>query len=147
MWPSNAKRGLSRQRPVSCHFCRTRKLRCSRQFPCSNCTARGLNCQPNTSQAFPVESRSSKEDEPTDSNSELLARLQRLEEIVMNQSGQGPTAVTAVSYTSAQTRSNTQQRRTQPATADSEWFERECMSQYSSVSSILYCRQKKYTRR
>ncbi|KAF5543513.1 zinc finger transcription factor YRR1 [Fusarium mexicanum] len=34
-----------RQRPVSCNFCRVRKLRCSREFPCSNCTSRGVQCQ------------------------------------------------------------------------------------------------------
>ncbi|CAG9946059.1 unnamed protein product [Clonostachys rosea f. rosea IK726] len=34
----------SRQRPVSCSFCRVRKLRCSRDFPCTNCTSRGRQC-------------------------------------------------------------------------------------------------------
>ena len=33
-----------RQRPISCQFCRMRKLRCSRIFPCSNCTSRGVTC-------------------------------------------------------------------------------------------------------
>lgn len=32
-------------RPVSCHFCRRRKLRCSRQFPCDNCSVRSITCQ------------------------------------------------------------------------------------------------------
>ncbi|VUC38082.1 unnamed protein product [Clonostachys rosea] len=34
----------SRQRPVSCAFCRVRKLRCSRDFPCTNCASRGRQC-------------------------------------------------------------------------------------------------------
>lgn len=34
-----------RQRPISCKLCRQRKLRCSRVFPCSNCTCRGLICE------------------------------------------------------------------------------------------------------
>lgn len=34
----------SRQRPVSCTFCRARKLRCSRVSPCSNCSSRGVSC-------------------------------------------------------------------------------------------------------
>src|SRR4051794_1282425 len=33
-----------RQRPVSCFFCRSRKLRCSRETPCSNCAVRKIQC-------------------------------------------------------------------------------------------------------
>ncbi|PVH87146.1 hypothetical protein DL98DRAFT_544932 [Cadophora sp. DSE1049] len=33
------------KRPVSCLFCRSRKLRCTREFPCSNCVERGISCQ------------------------------------------------------------------------------------------------------
>jgi hypothetical protein len=29
---------------VSCEFCRTKKLKCSRVQPCSNCSARGITC-------------------------------------------------------------------------------------------------------
>lgn len=47
--PRNAKgyhyQPYQRQRPVSCHFCRTRKLRCNRENPCSNCSARGITCR------------------------------------------------------------------------------------------------------
>ncbi|KAF2450144.1 hypothetical protein P171DRAFT_402372 [Karstenula rhodostoma CBS 690.94] len=39
------KIGGPRQRPVSCKLCRTRKLRCSREAPCSNCVSRGLPCE------------------------------------------------------------------------------------------------------
>ncbi|KAM0546937.1 hypothetical protein ACHAPJ_010597 [Fusarium lateritium] len=31
-------------RAVSCDFCRLRKLKCNRQFPCSNCLSRGVAC-------------------------------------------------------------------------------------------------------
>jgi hypothetical protein len=34
----------TRPRPVSCYFCRSRKLRCSRESPCSNCASRGIDC-------------------------------------------------------------------------------------------------------
>lgn len=34
----------TRHRPVSCYFCRSRKLRCSRESPCSNCASRGIDC-------------------------------------------------------------------------------------------------------
>lgn len=74
----------SRSRPVSCLFCRSRKLRCSRQFPCPNCTSRGLPCQLDG----PVASST---DEPEKSSKDLsdtftqdvLERLHRLEDIVM----------------------------------------------------------------
>ncbi|OQV11302.1 Fungal Zn2-Cys6 binuclear cluster domain-containing protein [Cladophialophora immunda] len=33
-----------RQNPVSCQFCREKKLKCDRQSPCSNCFYRGLSC-------------------------------------------------------------------------------------------------------
>jgi hypothetical protein len=33
-----------RQECVSCQFCRSKKLKCDRQFPCSNCRARRLIC-------------------------------------------------------------------------------------------------------
>lgn len=37
------------QQPLSCRLCRTRKLRCNRVFPCSNCTTRGVVCNPQSS--------------------------------------------------------------------------------------------------
>ncbi|KAG5948247.1 hypothetical protein E4U59_002048 [Claviceps monticola] len=33
-----------RQQPIACQSCRRRKIRCSRKFPCSNCTSRGIKC-------------------------------------------------------------------------------------------------------
>ncbi|KAM3068405.1 hypothetical protein ACMFMG_009541 [Clarireedia jacksonii] len=33
-----------RQDPVSCQFCRSKKLKCDRVFPCSNCRARKISC-------------------------------------------------------------------------------------------------------
>lgn len=34
-----------RRKPIACQFCRSRKILCSRQFPCSNCTVRGILCE------------------------------------------------------------------------------------------------------
>lgn len=34
-----------RQNPVSCRLCRLKKLKCNRQQPCSNCSARGIGCE------------------------------------------------------------------------------------------------------
>jgi hypothetical protein len=71
----------SRQEPSSCQSCRTKKLRCNRVEPCSNCTVRGIPC------VFLVpphkqDSSSISNDQP---NSELMQRIQKLEAII-NQS-------------------------------------------------------------
>lgn len=82
----------SRSRPVSCHFCRSRKLKCSRQFPCSNCTSRGTACQLYPTVSSP-DAQSDKEEPPVNqsSNADVLARLRRLEEIVIgNGNPSGP---------------------------------------------------------
>lgn len=72
----------SRSRPVSCHFCRSRKLKCSRHFPCSNCTSRGATCE-----LYPAASLPDPQNElgrlPENPNTDILARLRRLEEIVI----------------------------------------------------------------
>lgn len=79
------------RRPVSCLFCRSRKLRCSRNFPCTNCVSRGLNCTRDetsqsviTNDATEAPSRSS-----TTFEKDVLARLRRLEEVVIGGSGTG----------------------------------------------------------
>lgn len=78
--------GSSRSRPVSCLFCRSRKLRCSRQFPCVNCSSRGLSCQLETLSVISTSSADENPDQPTRSFQEdVLARLHRLEEMVMTQ--------------------------------------------------------------
>lgn len=72
-----------RQDPVSCKLCRVKKLKCNRQQPCSNCLARGNDCEFDSVQAV---SRQSHSEEPT--NTTILARLQRLEDLVLRM-GQG----------------------------------------------------------
>jgi len=70
---------VARLRPVSCRFCRSRKLRCSREAPCSNCVSRGIRCElehPAARSSSGVLSAS----EP-----ELLARIRKLEELVESQ--------------------------------------------------------------
>lgn len=39
---------VRRQDPVSCAYCRTKKLKCDRESPCSNCRARKLVCSSTT---------------------------------------------------------------------------------------------------
>jgi hypothetical protein len=42
--PEHGKKIARRQDPVSCEFCRRKKLKCDRVDPCSNCRARKLVC-------------------------------------------------------------------------------------------------------
>lgn len=70
-----------RQRPIACQSCRRRKIRCSRQFPCSNCTSRGLQCVQFYEPLEPAPEVKDK-DEPKAanvSNADIRARLDRLE--------------------------------------------------------------------
>lgn len=78
MLKNQGKMAASRQRPVSCRFCRARKLRCSREAPCSNCVSRGIRCD--------LEIRVGKPPSPTnDSESALIERIKRLENILLAQ--------------------------------------------------------------
>ncbi|KAF8849495.1 hypothetical protein BDZ45DRAFT_604321 [Acephala macrosclerotiorum] len=77
----------SRRRPVSCRFCRSRKLRCSRDAPCSNCVSRGLRCDLEPPVSAPSETLASE--------SELLERIRRLEELLENQKSQQSESVTS----------------------------------------------------
>lgn len=67
-----------RQDPVSCELCRTKKLKCDRGQPCSNCSARGVACR-GTSRPAPREPSNL---QGTDV-SQIFHRLQRLEAIVL----------------------------------------------------------------
>lgn len=42
--PPPSPKGYRRQDPVSCEFCRKKKLKCDRNHPCGSCSARGLSC-------------------------------------------------------------------------------------------------------
>ncbi|EED13802.1 conserved hypothetical protein [Talaromyces stipitatus ATCC 10500] len=63
------------ERPVSCRFCRSRKLLCSREAPCSNCVSRGIVCE------LPVKNTAIRSGS---GDFELLERIRRLEELVAN---------------------------------------------------------------
>ncbi|RJE24526.1 hypothetical protein PHISCL_03113 [Aspergillus sclerotialis] len=73
-----------RQDPVSCQLCRTKKLKCDRQCPCSNCSARGVVCQRATRQADKP-NREGKQTLPAD-NPGILSRLEKLENAVFGSS-------------------------------------------------------------
>jgi hypothetical protein len=150
-----------RQRPVSCHFCRVRKLRCSREFPCSNCTSRGVQCQSQdpprltpavtttASVSRPIAKRG--DAPPTDREADILSRLERLEALLAEKNNQTdsntPTASTASSSNYGNdavpgTRTQTQPpepprplpANVQNLTADALWLERTCLGPKPSVS-------------
>ena len=66
---------IPRQQPVSCRFCRARKLRCSREIPCSNCLSRGIPCDPVSTPAPALGNSQT-------SDSETHERLRKLEELL-----------------------------------------------------------------
>lgn len=77
---SSMQRGRNRPDPVSCRSCRSKKLKCDRVQPCSNCTARGITCN------FLVPPQRQAETSSTaQSNAELLQRIERLETMVLRQ--------------------------------------------------------------
>lgn len=69
---------FTRQQPISCRSCRSRKLRCNRECPCSNCVSRGIVCELETV----VRNQTGAN---TSSESELLERINKLERIVESQ--------------------------------------------------------------
>jgi hypothetical protein len=42
--PATPRKNHGRQEQLSCEFCRSRKIKCNRVQPCSNCSARGIDC-------------------------------------------------------------------------------------------------------
>ncbi|CAG8254828.1 unnamed protein product [Penicillium salamii] len=136
----------SRSRPVSCHFCRSRKLKCSRQFPCSNCTSRGTACQLYPTASSP-DLQSEKEEPPANqgSDADLLARLRRLEEIVIgNGKASGPldrATIQAPSVPSPPTRQFEHpymMHQGQSSAAAVNWLEGEITSPGSTSSLLKY---------
>ncbi|KFY16655.1 hypothetical protein V492_01183 [Pseudogymnoascus sp. VKM F-4246] len=96
-----------RQDPVSCQFCRSKKLKCDRQHPCSNCSARGVTCQP-VVRHKPQTPRGDQQQPPIPENVAILARLKKLEDKVSamgnvsflsGQSPQQPSPTTSISRT------------------------------------------------
>ncbi|CAD6446006.1 66310165-71bb-4297-b1b6-a86131eefc64 [Sclerotinia trifoliorum] len=76
---------VRRQDPVSCQFCRTKKLKCDRKFPCSNCHSRKLSCTSAATSADPssIQSKAFESKQPSIQGiAELNARLKRVEELL-----------------------------------------------------------------
>jgi hypothetical protein len=76
-----------RQEPVACSLCRTKRLKCDRKTPCSNCISRGIPCKSQieledeqamaTSTKVPVKVSTSLKDVS------ILERLEHLERLVL----------------------------------------------------------------
>lgn len=92
MPPERHSRVTSRQRPISCYFCRSRKLRCSRETPCTNCETRGLVCQihsaPSHGRGESETTDSRRSDSESSENADLRRRLERLEAIISGSQSQ-----------------------------------------------------------
>jgi len=78
--PLNMQRDRVRPDPVSCQSCRSKKLKCSRVHPCSNCTTRGITCNFLFQPQGKVDATST-----SNNNADLLGRIERLESIVLKQ--------------------------------------------------------------
>ena len=130
------KNTVSRQRPVSCRFCRSRKLRCSRESPCSSCVSRGIQCVLD----YPVENASSS---PTASKLELLERIRKLEELVETNKSQHDQGLKQHSMSSDihlhQTDTPTPSPQTEHLDDDVAWLESIYNGQDLSVNSISAC--------
>ena len=130
----------SRSRPVSCHFCRSRKLKCSRTFPCTNCTSRGKTCQFYPDTLLPASTQYQTEELSSNDTADILVRLRRLEEIVIT-NGQassplGQTTTQASSLPSPPVPKPNQPYMVdegQPSAAAVTWLEGEITSSGSTV--------------
>jgi hypothetical protein len=83
---SSMHRGKTGPDPVSCQSCRTKKLRCNRVYPCSNCTSRGISCiLPARAGAHRRQNTAETPASVTteSSNEDLSKRIERLEAIVL----------------------------------------------------------------
>lgn len=135
----------SRQRPISCQFCRVRKLRCSRQFPCSNCTSRGVPCR-EPQDPLPVPRPAvRKTSSPSSAETDILSRLERLESLLAVRNKEAETAAKQKEPVAASTGSSpvvvsTPSTSTplppkvQHLTADALFLERTCLGPKLAVS-------------
>ncbi|KAI1463571.1 uncharacterized protein F4812DRAFT_453515 [Daldinia caldariorum] len=83
---STRQRSKARPDPVSCQSCRSKKLKCNRVRPCSNCAARGISCH------FLVPPQKTPETTTTEySSAELISRIERLEATVFQSFSLGTT--------------------------------------------------------
>ena len=125
-----------RQDPVSCQLCRTKKLKCNREQPCQNCLTRGVTCErqtrlpPNRGQHTPIVSE----------NASILARLQRLEDLVLGSNGiESPPSASQQQRSQSVAPSQTSERE-EAHRADAKWLESVGLREHSLVwVSLVPC--------
>lgn len=143
-----------RQRPVSCHFCRVRKLRCSRDFPCSNCTSRGVSCRepqdpPRASAPAPrpitkKTATGASAGEKKEKEADILSRLERLEALLAQQNkqpaieSQSSSTLPSISEADPPPRPRQDSQLALPLnvqnlTDDALWLDRTCLGPKASV--------------
>ncbi|KAL6359595.1 hypothetical protein LRP88_07016 [Fusarium phalaenopsidis] len=143
-----------RQRPVSCHFCRVRKLRCSRDFPCSNCTSRGVPCRepqdpPRASAPAqrPIAKRTAVGAGEKEKETDILSRLERLEALLAQQNkqpapeSQSSSALPSIPEADAPPRPQQDSQLALPLnvqnlTDDALWLDRTCLGQKTSETVL-----------
>lgn len=117
----NRRTRLPRQDPVSCQFCRSKKLKCDRRQPCSNCSARGVTCKGVARHAL-HQPQDDRHQSLFPENAEILVRLKALEDTVSAMRGGAllsPQPSQQTTPTTPTTRNNTDEDH---RTA-SEWLE------------------------
>jgi len=64
--------------PVSCESCRSKKLRCTKTQPCTNCLARGITCK----FLVPPQQQQRQHTASTPDLAPLFSRIEQLEDVV-----------------------------------------------------------------
>lgn len=83
---SASQRRRPRQLPISCQLCRSMKLKCSREQPCSNCISRNVPCErafPSTATLAAPNPQGHPSATIDHRHDEIVSRLQKLEELVI----------------------------------------------------------------
>ena len=108
-----------RQEPVSCQFCRTKKLKCNRDQPCQNCLARGIECE----RKGRLPANRVQHTSVSVENADILARLQRLEDIVLRSKRAESSIGTEPPQRAQSVASSKVSEREKAHKADAEWLE------------------------
>ena len=113
-----------RQRdPLSCHSCRSKKLKCDRQRPCSNCTTRRLTCEYLKGRPTGASDNGVPSDDSDlyAQNLALKARVEKLEQAVFGE--QSDINVTAASTTLSSSFAAASDANGERAARDAQWLE------------------------
>ena len=126
--------------PVSCQSCRTKKLRCSRQQPCTNCVTRSINCD--FRGRAPVEPLPAENEDLRAENAAIKARLLKLESLVLGGVSLSASSSAPLSRSAASPRPISPSTSVSPRSdadraynVDSEWLENIATREKALVSN------------